>query len=381
MDIENDNDTRDDGVNDGIDQGQDNNNNNNNNNQNSRDPLDVQLDAWMNNDGTNDKRGKGADDKGQQDGNNKQGQQGDQQQQGKGAQGQQGQQGNANGDRPGQVPAQARKFGSLFYADAKGDIYDARGSLIAKQGYGRSIFHKLYPTLEAHERELSSLRTRVKNYEDANTVAKQNGLQLDEYGAAMQLYVSWKKDPVKTLNSLLTIASENGKDVSSIRQGGVDMAAIRSMVDEIVGTHVGKFNPILEQQQRAREELELQDRVNTEYTQFLQEYPNAALHEKAIAGIMRDHNMDARAAYFAFEAWAAKNGYDTTKDLAPQIAARTGNGKGRPNGDGNNRQLPNMNGGRRTDASVEAGLRDTGSADESWDSIARRTLKQHGLTQ
>jgi hypothetical protein len=272
------------------------------------------------------------------------------------------------------LPTAARQYGRLFMADTKGDIYDAQGQLITKQGYGRTVFHKLYPYIEATTTENAALRQRVESYENANAIAKQNGLTIDDHSAAMQLMVNWKKNPTETINTLLRVAQERGIDVSSIRGGGFDPAALSNQLDQLLEAKLQRFAPFVEQEQRRAQESELNDRVAHEYNTFMQEFPDAVGHQDSIANVMRDQNMTPREAYYAIRAMAAQLQLDWNQPLAPQLHARQ-----QPPGPGNGRALPQMGGrGNGTDT-VPAGSRDVPSGDESWDAILRRTFRQHGI--
>lgn len=284
-----------------------------------------------------------------------------------------------------QLPQATRTYGNLFLADPNGDIYDAQGRIIAKQGYGRSIFHKLYPYIEAATTENAALKSRVEGYENANAVARQNGLTMEDYGAALHLMVQWKKNPVETINTLLRVAQERGNDVSAIRQSnGVDPAALRAMVEEVVSKGLAPFAPIAEQQQRQREQEEHNQVVLEQYNEFMRDYPDALPHQESIANVMRDHQMSAREAYFALRAFAAQHQLDWNSDLKPQLMARTpqsgNNGQGQPSGTGNDRRLPPMGGGRGNGVGANPPLAmRNGDTDESWNAIIKRTFKQHGI--
>lgn len=271
----------------------------------------------------------------------------------------------------------ARKFGNLFQSDQQGNIYDANGALIARQGGQRAIFHRLWPTIEAQNRELGGLRERVTNYENANALAKKEGLSLDEHGAALQMFVSWKRDPVKTMQTLLTLAEQSGKDVSAIRQSqGMNPADLRGIIQEIVGDAVKPFHFLTEQQRAQQEDAQLHDEVTQEYNAFIEDFPDARTHEQAIANVMRDKQLNHREAYFAVRAFAAERGLDWNKPLVPQLQTQ-----GAPSGVGNNRQpLPNLNGRNRSEAThVQEGTNDQANADDSWDAIARRAMAKHGI--
>lgn len=272
-----------------------------------------------------------------------------------------------------------RQFGNLFKSNTNGDILDAQGNLIAKQGYGRSIFHKLYPHIEHYAKENAALTSKMKNFEDANALAKSSGLSLDEQGAGMHLMMQWKKDPAKTIQTMLTLAGERGIDVSSITQGGggLDMSAYRNTVTEVVTKALEQFLPLVENFQQTRQQQELSDNALTEYNAFMEEFPDAAPHQGAIASLMRDKQLSHREAYYALTAFAATNKLDFTKDLKPQLLARQNKN---PSGNGQNRELPDFSGrSGNTGDTVVAGSRGIADPDESYDSIARRVFAKHGV--
>lgn len=281
------------------------------------------------------------------------------------------------------VPAAKRQYGDLFYADQQGNILNARGQLVAKQGYGRTVFHQMYPYIETLATENAAYKNRLDNYERANELAKQNGLTLDDQGAAMQLMVSWKKDKAGTLKTLLRIAQESGTDVTSIAGGGgLDPAALRTTMEELLDKRFSALQPLIQQINSTREQQEQNEAAMTEYYSFMEEFPDAAPHQMSIANVMRDHNMTHREAYFALRALAASKQLDWSLDLAPQLAklAKSPNGQASPPGSGQDRALPPMRGGRNdTGATTRAGARDGGTGEESWDHLLRKTFKQHGI--
>lgn len=282
-----------------------------------------------------------------------------------------------------QGAAAARQFGNLFATNARGDIVDARGKVVATRGYGRGVFHDLWPHIEHSTRESAMLKQTLKNYEDANKVAKDAGLSLDEQGAGLQLMVSWKKEPKKVLTTLLRLAQEKNIDVSDIVQGGagLDPSAFRSMMDEVVTGHLKQFLPLVQDREQMQHDQQVRDDVQQQYDSFMEEFPDAKVHEGAIANVMRDKNISHREAYFAIRAFAAERRLDWAKPLAAQLQQQSdnGNGRGTPSGGGNNRQLPDMNGrGSNGDGTVQDGERREFTAADSWDKIARNVLAAHG---
>lgn len=284
-----------------------------------------------------------------------------------------------------QIPQGARRFGANYWSDERGNIFDAKGQMVAPQGAGHAQFRRTFPYIESLEREVASTKQRMQAFEDANQLARAANLSLDDQGAALQLMVQWRKDPKATIKTLLQHAQTGGIDVSDIQQGagGIDANTMRTAVKELLAEALAPFQPIVEQNQRQREHEEAFQAATQEHTEFLQTFPDAEPHQGAIANVMRDKNLSAREAYLTLRAFAAEQRYDFTKDLAPQIVARQqqGNGQQRraPNG-GGNRPLPDMSGRNgSSDATVRSDSRQPASADASWDSIAETTLAAFGL--
>lgn len=275
------------------------------------------------------------------------------------------------------LPQAKRQYGSLFYADQRGDIYNAQGQIVAKQGYGRSVFHQMYPYIEALTTENAAFKNRFDSYDKANDIAKQNGLTLDDYSAAMQLMVSWKKNKAETIKTLLNIAQETGTDVAALQGGGgISPAALRATMEELLDSRFGKFQPLLDGIEQQRIGQEENEAIMTQYAAFMEEFPDSTPHQGAIARVMRDHNYTPREAYFALRSVAAAQGLDWTKDLQPQLEA-----KSNPPGSGQDRALPHMTGSRNDAGTAPANGRGgaTGTGEESWDQLLRQTFKQHGI--
>ncbi len=227
---------------------------------------------------------------------------------------------------------------------------------------------------------MTGLRSRVESYENANTLAKKEGLSLDEHGAALQMFVQFKKDPVKTLQTLLTHAEQSGRDISAIRQStGPSMADFRSTLEEVVDARLKRFDFITEQQERQREQASLAEEVQTQYAEFIEQFPDARVHEAAIANVMRDKGVNEREAYYAIRAFAAERGLDWKQPLAEQLVAQEQ--RRNPSGDGKNRQkLPPMGGRGRIESNhVAAGSREQANANDSWDKIGQEVMRDLGL--
>lgn len=287
-------------------------------------------------------------------------------------------QGSQQNQQTQQIPAPSRKFGDSFVSDQQGNIYNARGELIARPGAGHQLFRRLYPYIEKAELEATGLRAKVENYERATSAAKEAGLSLDEQSAALSLMVAYKKDPKAAINFLLQQASGRGIDTSDIVQGGggVTESAIRNVLEEMLEKKLERFAPFIQQQQSQQEMQAAQQEALHQYHEFLEERPDAVMHQGAIASIMEagakaGKNFSMVEAYYELKTDALSRGLDWTKPLAPQYAAlqNKGGNNRQPNGGGNQnqRQLPDFGG--RTNAGVTTHTPAVADANDSWDSI------------
>lgn len=279
-----------------------------------------------------------------------------------------------------QVPQTARQFGNLFRSDARGNIYDAKGALIAPAGAGHKQFRRLYPYIERAETEAAAYKNKVENYERATAAAKEAGLSLDEQSASLSLMVAYKKDPKTAIKFLLQQAQERGIDTSDIVQGGsgIDATTLRTVLKEMFAESLQPFQPILEQTQQQRQMQELQQEAVQVYTEFFENKPDAAIHKGALASVMEAGGFDLQTAYYELKTDALSRGLDWTKPLAPQYAAlRSKAGQNQqPNGGGKDQILPDMNGRTGNNSHVDHGSRGVAQADDSWASIIEGAINE-----
>jgi hypothetical protein len=272
-----------------------------------------------------------------------------------------------------QIPTTARQFGTLFRSDTRGNIYDAKGQLIAPAGAGHKQFRRLYPYIERAENEAAGYKSKVENYERATAAAKEAGLSLDEQSASLSLMVAYKKDPKTAIKFLLQQAQERGIDTSDIVQGGggLDAATLRSAVQEVVSKALEPFAPIIEQTQQQRQMQELQEEAAQVYTEFFESKPDAGIHKGPLASVMQQTGYDLQTAYYELKTDVLSRGLDWTKPLAPQYTAlRTKGGNNRqPNGGGQDQILPDMNGRTGNSSHVDHNSRRQAAPDDSWNSI------------
>ncbi len=283
--------------------------------------------------------------------------------------------------RPTTPRAGVREFGKRYYRDASSNIVDREtNKVVAKAGAPYAVASGFLPYITKLEQDLDNTNTRMKAFEDARALSKNEGLSIEEDALGTRLMVSWKKDPVGTLKFLLTQAQEQGKDVSSLTGGqSFDPTPIMKGIEERITKAMEPFMFIVNdrqqqaQQKQAEEEAVLQ--AETETNDFLERFPDARTQDPAIAALMTANGWSMTEAYFALKAHAAENGFNWAQPIGPQIAAK----RAAPNGGGqNNRQLPNMNarGGSQQQVRVDSRHAD---ADASMGDIIKDVLRENGI--
>lgn len=274
-----------------------------------------------------------------------------------------------------------RNVGSLFRANGDGSIYDLQGRKVANPGLERRVFDRVSRYFNGMETEHAGLKQRLEAIDGANAAAKAAGLSIEESALGTRIMTAWKRSPIETLNFLLTQATNQGHDVSSIRQGGAafDPAAVGELLEQKLAARFEALQPLIDQLNHSRETSELREQVNTEITAFFEEHPDAEQHRPILGALMQKMDVgDPRLAWAELRVEAAKNGWDLTKNLVPQAQASVARrGNGAPTRDGNSRTVPDMTGrggGGNGGSRVEAGSRDAASKDDSWDDIVAGSL-------
>lgn len=294
-------------------------------------------------------------------------------------------QGDGRGTTHDQTTHQPRQLTSLFRTGTDGSVYDAQGRKVANQGLERRIAERVSSYYRGMETEHAAFKQRLDAYENADTAARDAGLSIEERAMGLRLVASWKADPLRTVNFLLTQAQNKGIDVSAIRQGsGFDPAAVESMLEKRFNTLLERFAPLLSNVEQQRENEEIREQVQNDIAAFFQEFPAAEMHRPVLGALMAKSGYNPREAWFALRAEAATSGWDLTKPLPEQARASHGNGTGNgaaSTGGGRTRVLPDMSGrgaggGSRGAQTVRAGSREVANVDTSYDDIIGDVLAE-----
>lgn len=209
-----------------------------------------------------------------------------------------------------------------------GDLLGPNGEVIAKAGMERRIYEKAFNDAKARinpifgqmNTELENLRGQVKAFNDVASEAKDLGLSPTEQSIGFKLIAAYRKNPGATVNYLLTEAKANGHDIKLGDAAGIDTAAIMGMIKK-------ELAPFTSDRERVTLRTEAENAAVVEYNSFMEANPGAKTHETSIATLMqRFPNLSLESAYLRLENWMLSNGFDTTKPLEPQVAARNAKG-------------------------------------------------------
>lgn len=232
-------------------------------------------------------------------------------------------------------------------SDAQGNIVDAQGKVLVAAGPARRIYEQ---GLNA-QRSLSQMQSRaeraesaVEAFQTANATFAQMEMGMDDVVLGAKILKAFRHDPQKTINFLLTQAQAQGHTVT-VGQGQAPLTpeAIRDMMRK-------ELAPFQHDRATAAEAERVEAEIETEYSTFVDENPEAVMHEDVIGDLMQralqqGHTMTPDAAWIRVQRFALQNKLDLSKPLQPQMDARNGHTGGQrgpraplPNGRGGNAQ-------------------------------------------
>jgi hypothetical protein len=224
--------------------------------------------------------------------------------------------------------------------------------------------------------ELEQARGQMKAYEQAFSSAQQYGISPQEANVGHRIVAAYKKDPVGTINYLLTEAKAAGHDVSAIGGSNVDTAAIQRAIEQ-------KLKPITDQYRAQEEQTQQQREAEQEAQQFFQRYPDAATHENELSRLLeRNPQMSPDAAYFALREYYARNGLDFRYPLSAYQQQRA-QGGGQSGGQQTQQPAPSVptgRGGAGNSAHTTYDPTKASSGNAEWDDIIGNAMRDAGLS-
>lgn len=193
------------------------------------------------------------------------------------------------------------------------DLVDRNGNVIAAGGKERRFYetaHREKNRADQATSKVAELTAQLEAINNAGTVGTQYDLSPEEVSTGAQLIAAWKKNPVETVQYMLTQAQSMGHNVDAIMGGGTDMGAVKQMLDSALA-------PLIGERQARQAQEEVYNRATEIYNEFSGRHPDAAVHEDSLARLLQnDPSLTPEAAYYKLQSWYAQTGLDWTKSLA-----------------------------------------------------------------
>ena len=200
------------------------------------------------------------------------------------------------------------------------DLVDGQGNLVAQGGKER----RFYETAQRErsradnlEKELTTIKAQMDAVNNAGTLGTQYNLTPEEITTGAQIIAAYKNNPVETIQYMLTQAQASGHNIDALTTGGLDMSAVKQMLDTAL-------QPLVSEHQERVDTQAAQSRATSVYNNFMAKYPDSAVHEDTLARLLNeDTSLSPEAAYFKLQSYYARNNLDWTKSLAQLQQAAT----------------------------------------------------------
>ncbi len=249
------------------------------------------------------------------------------------------------------------------------DLKDKDGNIVATGGKER----RFYETAQRERiradgltKEVTELKSQMEAINNAGTVGTQYSLTPEEVITGAQLIAAYKKNPVETIQYMLTQAQAQGHNVEAISGGGMDMAAVKQLFDT-------SLKPLLEARSEEVDTQAVNAKALEIYNDFTAQHPDAAIHENSLARLLKQEpSLSPEAAYWKLRSYYNERSLDWTKSLEQLQQAQVA----KP-GEGNTQQaLPEggINAESVTDTTRVADV------NTSMDDIIRDAIKEAGIS-
>lgn len=270
-----------------------------------------------------------------------------------------------------------KRVGAQF-ADGNGNIVDKDGKVLAAAGQGARLWQEasrataqVNNLTRQNEQLMQERKDNVQLLDNARQMAempRQMGLNNDEFKEGITLLGNWRKNPVEVAKEVVarTMAlGYNATDILGTQAGdALEMRAVTQLVNQSTA-------PMREQQEQAARQAEAERNGNAAYNTFITKFPDAEVHQEAIANLM-GKGRPAETAYYEVKTFALENGLDFTQPLGPQIAAKQGG-----QSPTENQPKPMVNGGGRVNQNVNPQQNNAlANADDDWSTILHDVMSQ-----
>lgn len=226
-------------------------------------------------------------------------------------------------------PRSLRPFGKTgLFTDKNMNIVDGAGHIVAHAGLERRLWQDNQRLREETQRltgHLKSVLDDAKTRSEVNDLPRQYGVSPDEVREGMTIVKMFKENPVAAAKDVVARAVALGYTVQQILDpklpgGDLGTAAIQKILDDRLG-------PLQQKSQEEQRRAELESRAREEYDRFIRSHPYSDVHQDIIANLMRRSQVEGGSlspeeAYMQLREFAARNNFDFSMDLQPQIEER-----------------------------------------------------------
>jgi hypothetical protein len=252
------------------------------------------------------------------------------------------------------------------------DLKDSNGNVIAKGGSERRLYeaaHREKGRAEGLSRKVEELTGQLAAINEAGNVGTQFGLTPTEVTTGAQLMQAWKKNPVETIQYLLTQAQASGHNIDAIAQsGGIDAGAMQQMLKDTLA-------PLLSEQQGRVDTQEANTKALEIYNDFSGKHPNAKIHEDSISRLMQqDNSLSPEAAYFKLQSYYLERGLDWTKNLDTLKKEHLAS-----NGSSVNTQSPQPPNGNNVNPDTVTNSANVAEVETSYEDIIKSAMNDSGI--
>ncbi len=192
------------------------------------------------------------------------------------------------------------------------DLVDKDGNVVATGGKERRFYetaHREKTRADGLTKEVATLTSQIEAINSAGTLGTQYGLTPEEITTGAQLIAAYKKNPVETIQYMLTQAQAQGHNVDAIAGGSVDMAAIKQLLDTSI-------KPLLDARNEEVDTQAANVKAQEIYNAFSAQHPDAAIHENSLARLLKQEpSLSPEAAYWKLRSYYNERSLDWTKSL------------------------------------------------------------------
>ena len=275
--------------------------------------------------------------------------------------------------------------------DAKGNLVDARGNIVARSGKEARFYQQaanatrqlqsFQAQAQAQVSDLTNRLTRAveigkevysrfEKLQAQNTQMQQLGVSPQEQLEAMQLVAMSKTNPIQALKTLLTRASANGIDLSELGlNGGADMKSLADMLRQEIKQEMQPLRQRTEAEQRQQQEQAQQQRdfgnAKVHVAQFFAQNPDARTYLPVLDAVLQRHpQMTLNEIWAKLQLFLVQRQQRDGVSAGSQSGDRTRPRGAFPNGRG---RLPAQQGSRMADVN------------QTYEQIARSVMSEAGM--